>query len=206
MPRQNRVTPRGELIAVDARGTFMGNRGCLHDAAGRIRRAWQLKRWIICELEFKGRHRPVMQPGRYTELFFLDEATALAAGHRPCAECRRPAFRAFLAAWAAGRPGGDTPRTPALDEVLHRERTAPPWQAPLDTLPDGAFVALPGDPRPFLVLGGALLAWTPGGYTDHVARPPAAVEVLTPRSTVEALRAGYRPVLHPTAAHTVSAD
>ena len=206
MPRQNRVTPRGELIAVDARGTFMGNRGCLHDAAGRIRRAWQLKRWIICELEFKGRHRPVMQPGRYTELFFLDEATALAAGHRPCAECRRPAFLAFLAAWAAGRPGGDTPRVPALDEVLHRERTAPPWQAPLDTLPDGAFVALPGDPRPFLVLGGALLAWTPGGYTDRAARPPAAVEVLTPRSTVEALRAGYRPVLHPTAAHTVSAD
>ena len=205
MSRQNRVTPRGELIAVDARGTFMGNRGCLHDAAGRIRRAWQLKRWIICEPEFKGRHRPVMQPGRYTELFFLDEATALAAGHRPCAECRRPAFLAFLAAWAAGRPGGETPRTPALDEVLHRERTAPPWQAPLDTLPDGAFVALPGDPRPFLVLGGALLAWTPGGYTDHVARPPAAVEVLTPRSTVEALRAGYRPVLHPTATLTVSA-
>ncbi|MFL5386060.1 MAG: hypothetical protein ACJ8GN_26395 [Longimicrobiaceae bacterium] len=198
MPRQNRVTPRGELVAVDARGTFMGNRGCLHDAAGRIRRAWQLKRWIVCELEFKGRHRPVMQPGCYTELFFLDEATALAAGHRPCAECRRPAFRAFLAAWAAGGPGG-LPSAPALDEVLHRERTSPPWRAPLGTLPDGAFVALPGDPRPFLVLGDALLAWTPGGYTDRRARPSATVEVLTPRSTVEALRAGYRPVLHSSA-------
>jgi hypothetical protein len=202
MPRQNRVTPRGELIAVEARGTFMGNRGCLHDAAGRIRRAWQLKRWIICELEFKGRHRAVMQPGCYTELFFLDEPTALAAGHRPCAECRRPAFFAFLAAWAAGdssgSPGGPL-RATAVDEVLHRERTGPPWQAPLGTLPDGAFVALPGDPRPFLVLGGALLAWTPGGYTDRLPRSSATVEVLTPRSTVAALQAGYRPVFHPTA-------
>ena len=204
MPRQNRVTPRGELIAVEARGTFMGNRGCLHDATGSIRRAWQLKRWIVCELEFKGRYRRVMQPGHYTELFFLDEATALAAGHRPCAECRRPAYRAFLAAWAAGRPEGGPggPLTAAaIDEVLHRERTAPPWQAPLNTLPDGAFVALPGDPRPFLVLGGALLAWTPGGYVDRLARSPATVEVLTPRSTIEALRAGYRPVYHPTASH-----
>ncbi|HEX8696079.1 MAG TPA: hypothetical protein VF746_26925 [Longimicrobium sp.] len=199
------MTPRGELVAVDARGTFMGNRGCLHDAAGRIRREWQLKRWIVCELEFKGRRRPVMQPGCYTELFFLDEATALAAGHRPCAECRRPAFRAFLAAWAAGGAGGGpggTPSATAVDEVLHRERTAPPERAPLDALPDGAFVALPGDPRPFLVLGDALLTWTPGGYADRVARPPATVEVLTPRSTVEALRAGYRPVLHPTAGAT----
>jgi hypothetical protein len=202
MPRQNRVTPRGELVAVEARGTFMGNRGCLHDAAGRIRRAWQLKRWIVCELEFKGRHREVMQPGCYTELFFLDEATALAAGHRPCAECRRPAYLDFLAAWAAGnpqeRPDGPL-RATAVDEVLHRERTDPPWRAPLDTLPDGAFAALPGDPRPFLVLAGALLAWTPGGYTDRLARPRATVEVLTPRPTVAALRAGYRPAIHPTA-------
>jgi hypothetical protein len=202
MPRQNRVTPRGELIAVEARGTFMGNRGCLHDATGTIRRTWQLKRWIVCELEFKGRWRPVMHPGHYTELFFLDEAAALAAGHRPCAECRRPAYRAFLDAWAASRPGdgpGGPPTAVAVDEVLHRERTSPPWQAPLDTLPDGAFVALPGDPRPFLVLGDALLAWTPGGYTDRLARPRATVDVLTPRSTIEALRAAYRPVLHPTA-------
>ncbi|MFL5538808.1 MAG: hypothetical protein ACJ8J0_07425, partial [Longimicrobiaceae bacterium] len=156
----------------------------------------------------KGRHREVMQPGCYTELFFLDEATALAAGHRPCAECRRPAFLAFLAAWAAsnpdGRPEGPL-RATAVDEVLHRERTAPLWQAPLGTLPDGAFVALPGDPRPFLVLGGALLAWTPGGYADRLARPSATVEVLTPRSTVAALRAGYRPVLHPTATATEGA-
>ena len=199
MPRQNRVTPRGELIAVEARGTFMGNRGCLHDAAGSIRRPWQLKRWIICELEFKGRHRPVMQPGHYTELFFLDEATALAAGHRPCAECRRDAYRAFLAAWVTNRPSAGPLTAGAVDEVLHRERIAPPWQAPLDTLPDGAFVALPGDPRPFLVLGDTLMAWTPGGYTDRIARSLATVEVLTPRSTVEALRAGYRPVYHPTA-------
>ena len=201
-PRQNRVTPRGELVAVDARGTFMGNRGCLHDAAGRIRRDWQLKRWIVCVLEFKDRHRQVMQPGCYTELFFLDEATAFAAGHRPCAECRRPEYLAFLDAWvAAGCDGGlgDTLRAPAVDEVLHRERTGAREQAPLGTLPDGAFVALPGDPRPFLVLGDALLAWTPAGYTDRLARPSATVEVLTPRSNVAVLRAGYRPVLHPTA-------
>lgn len=197
MPYQNRVTPRGKLIAVEARGTFMGNRGCLHDATGSIRREWQLKRWIVCELDFKGRYRRVMQPGHYTELFFLDEATALAAGHRPCAECRRPAYRAFLDAWPAAGPL----TAGAVDEVLHQERTAPPWQAALDTLPDGAFIALPGDPRPFLVLGDALLAWTFKGYTDRLPRSADTVEMITPRSTVEALRAGYRPVFHSTAAH-----
>ena len=197
MAYQNRVTPRGKLIAVEARGTFMGNRGCLHDATGSIRREWQLKRWIVCELEFKGRYRPVMQPGHYTELFFLDEATALAAGHRPCAECRRPAYRAFLDAWPASGPL----TAGAVDEVLHQERAASPWQAPLDTLPDGAFIAFPGDSRPFLLLGDALLGWTFDGYTDRFPRSAATVEVLTPRSTVEALRAGYRPAYHPTATH-----
>src|SRR6202451_2054834 len=101
--RQNRVTPFGDLVATPERGTFMGNRGVLHDAEGRIKRVWQLKRWIVCVLEFRGRKRQVMTPGRYTELFFLDEATALAAGHRPCAECRRQRFNAFRDAW---KPGG----------------------------------------------------------------------------------------------------
>src|SRR5579884_3965447 len=95
MPRQNRVTPFGEIITTSERGTFMGNRGVLHDAEGRIGRAWQVKRWLVCVLEFRGRHRMVMTPGRYTELFFLDEATALAAGHRPCFECRRQRFLDF---------------------------------------------------------------------------------------------------------------
>src|ERR1700732_822885 len=106
MARQNRVTPAGDVIATPERGTFLGNRGVLHDDQGRIKRAWQLKRWIVCVLEFKGRRRAVMTPGRYTELFFLDEATALAAGHRPCAECRRERFNAFREAWLRGDPGG----------------------------------------------------------------------------------------------------
>jgi len=202
MPRQNRVTPSGELIAVPARGTFMGNRGCLHDADGRIRRAYDGRRWIICALEFKGRRLPLADRGRNTQLFFLDEATALAAGHRPCAECRRAAFRAFVQAWTAGNPGELSSSAPIddLDRVLHRQRLAPRLRAPLDALPDGAFVALEGDPRPYLVLGGALLPWTPQGYGTRRPRPSAVVEVLTPESTVNALRAGYRPALHPSAA------
>src|SRR5919204_6549006 len=105
MPRQNRVTPFGEIVATPERGTLMGNRGVLHDGEGRIRRPWQLRRWLVCVLDLKGRKRRVMTPGRYTELFFLDEATALAAGHRPCAECRRARFLAFCSAWGTANPG-----------------------------------------------------------------------------------------------------
>jgi hypothetical protein len=202
MPRRNRVTPRGALTDDDARGTFMGNRGCLHDAAGEVRRAHRGRRWIICALEFRGRRLPLAHPGRNTQLFFLDEATALAAGHRPCGECRRAAFRAFLDAWTAGNPAEAADgvlRVDSLDRVLHQQRTAPPGRAPLHALPDGAFVAVEGDPRPFLVLGGVLLAWTPRGYADRIPRFDGTVEVLTPRSTVNALRAGYRPMLHPSA-------
>src|SRR5688572_32956373 len=101
MPWRNRVTPLGDIVATPERGTLMGNRGCLHDGGGNVRRAWQVKRWLICVLEFRGRRRRVMTPGHYTELFFLDEATALAAGHRPCAECRRSRFDAFRRAWSA---------------------------------------------------------------------------------------------------------
>src|SRR4051812_39005821 len=104
MARQNRVTPFGEIVAVTDRGTLMGNRGVLHDASGRIRRPWQVKRWILCHLEFRGRRRVVMAPGRYTELFFVDEATGLAAGHRPCFECRRSSFHSFADAWTSGKP------------------------------------------------------------------------------------------------------
>jgi len=202
MPRQNRVTPSGELIAVPARGTFMGNRGCLHDAGGQIRRAHNGRRWIICALEFKGRRLPLADPGRNTQLFFLDEATALAAGHRPCGECRRDAFRAFVETWTAANPRALP--SPAsiddLDRVLHRQRLGPRLRAPLDALPDGAFVALADDPRPHLVLGGTLLPWAPEGYGARFHPPSAVVvEVLTPESIVDALRAGYRPTLHPSA-------
>src|SRR5262252_6911123 len=112
MPRQNRITPFGEIVAVPERGTMMGNRGALHDADGRIRRHWQVKRWLICRLEFNGRHRQVMAPDRYTELFFLDEATALAAGHRPCAECRHARFLDFCTAWGRAHPDGGTSDRP----------------------------------------------------------------------------------------------
>lgn len=202
MPRQNRVTPRNELIAVEARGTFTGNRGCLHDATGRIRRRWDGRRWITCELRFRERRARLMEPGLYTHLFFLDEATALAAGHRPCGECRRPAFNAFVAAWIAGNPHAAPEgrmRIDALDRVLHAERTGPHPRAPVGTLPDGTFAALEGDPRAFLVLGGALLPWAPGGYGTAIPRPSPEVEVLTPASIVNALRAGYRPVIHESA-------
>ena len=162
MPRQNRVTPFGEIVATTERGMFMGNRGVLHDAEGRIRRAWQLKRWIVCVLEFRGRKRTVMTPGRYTELFFLDEATALAAGHRPCAECRHARFVAFCNAWGQAHPDGGTSARPTAQEIddrLHAERVAPDrsrrsFVAALDGLPDGVFVAVPAwGGRAYLVRG-----------------------------------------------------
>ena len=149
MPLQNRVTPLGELIATPARGLVYGNRGCLHAANGEIRRPSATKRWIACRLEFRGWQRgPLMQPGRFTELFFLDDATAFAAGHRPCALCRRADYNNVLA--ITGHAGAD-----ALDAQLHVERSASPTPASLDELPDGAFVLRDGEP--WLVLGDLLL-------------------------------------------------
>ena len=207
MPRQNRVTPFGELIATTARGTLMGNRGCLHDADGRIRRSYVGKRWIICVLEFKGRRRRVMTPRRYTELFFLDEATALAAGHRPCAECQRSRYLEFCRHWAASSraaaPGGSL-SADDLDDALHAERVddeqrrrtyAERWLR----LPDGAMVA-DNEGRAYLVHEGRLLPWTPSGYGPARRSSPAvAVRVLTPRSVVAAIRQGYPVELHPSA-------
>ena len=172
VPRQNRVSPFGDLVATPERGTFMGNRGVLHDDEGRIRRAWQLKRWLVCVLEFRGRNRRVMTPGRYTELFFLDEATALAAGHRPCAECRHARFVAFCNAWGQAHPDGGTSARPTAQEIddrLHAERVAPDrsgrsFVAALDGLPDGVFVAVPASgEQAYLVWGNYLLAWSPAG-------------------------------------------
>jgi hypothetical protein len=209
VPRQNRVTPFGEIVAVPERGTVMGNRGVLHDADGRIRRAWQVKRWIICVLEFRGRHRQVMAPDRYTELFFLDEATALAAGHRPCFECRRKSFNAYADAWASGNlvsPGEGRPAADSIDDRLHAERvntggTKRTHAANLADLPDDVMVTLPGaSGAAYLVLGDSLLAWSPGGYAGRLARPVRGqVSVLTPESTVAAIRAGYQPGVHPSA-------
>jgi hypothetical protein len=201
VPRQNRVTPYGELIAVPDRGLFWGNRGALLDQHGNVARYSRGKAWLICVLEFKGRRRRVWTPGRLTELFFLDEATALAAGHRPCGECRAQSYRAFKAAWAWSFPA-DPRRAPAIDARLHADRLAAPgrkrtYVARLDRLPVGTMVEWAG--KPWLVNSG-LHAWTPGGYGE-IRRPPGSTEVtvLTPRSTVAVLAAGYRAALHPSA-------
>jgi hypothetical protein len=209
MPRQNRVTPFGDILATPERGAFMGNRGLLHDAQGQIRRKWQVKRWIVCVLEFKGRKRQVMTPGYYTELFFLDEATALAAGHRPCAECRRERFNAYRTAWRSIHPGASGSALPTADEIdnrLHAERVAPDrcqrsFMAALDELPDGVFVTVAAwGEQAYLVWGDRLLAWSPGGYGEGRRRPKGEeVRVLTPASTVGVIRAGYVPEIHPSA-------
>jgi hypothetical protein len=197
MPLQNRVTPLGELVADPARGLVYGNRGCLHDETGRIRSRYNGKRWIACRLEFRGwLRRPLLQPGRFTELFFLDEATAFAAGHRPCALCRREDYVRFGELWRErhpGRRGAD-----AIDAQLHEERVDPRTRAhrlhqvPIDELPDGAFVLV--DDEPWLVLGAELLRWTPAGYAERSERPAGGAAVLaTPPSLVAVLGAGWTP-------------
>jgi len=197
VPLQNRVTPLGGLVAHPARGLVYGNRGCLHDASSRIVRRWATRRWIGCRLEFKGWHRKaLMQPGKFTELFFLDEATAFAAGHRPCALCRREDYNRFLE--LTGADGADE-----IDLRLHAERLDGNGRrlhrASVTELPDGAFV-LRSD-EPWLVLGGELLRWTPAGYTDRRAAEGTA-EAITPPTLMQVLRSNWEPavpLLHPTA-------
>ena len=201
MPLQNRVTPLGELVADPARGLVYGNRGCLHDDAGRIRRHHNGKRWIACRLEFRGwRRGPLLQPGRFTELFFLDEATAFAAGHRPCALCRREDYTRFKEIWRTLHPG--QVGADAIDAQLHAERLAPHREVALDELPDGVFVLDEGTPR--LVLGTRLPAWSPAGYAAPIPRPTeTTATVITPPSLVAVLRAGWEqravPLVHPSA-------
>jgi hypothetical protein len=209
MPRQNRVTPFGDIIVTPERGTFLGNRGLLHDAEGHVRRAWQVRRWIVCVLEFRGRKRTVMTPNRYTELFFLDEATALTAGHRPCAECRQARFLDFCHAWKLGGPGNGSPKRPTADEIdrrLHAERVTSnrskrTFTAALDELPDGVLVTVEASGgQAYLVWGDGLLPWSPGGYGGARPRPRGvSAAVLTPPSTVAAIRAGYAPEVHASA-------
>lgn len=205
MPLQNRVTLFGDIVANPARGTLMGNRGRLHDAERRLGTArWRARAWVTCHLRFRGRHRQVMAPGRYTELFFLDEATALAAGHRPCGECRRADYKRFLDCF---RRGNRLPQAPLreLDALLHADRVDRTtrrqrrYRANLDALPDGTAILAPWDSASGCVVwGDRLLPWSLSGY--GAARPrPAGIEVtvLTPRATVAALAAGYRPALYP---------
>jgi hypothetical protein len=200
MALQNRVTPFGDIVAVAERGMFTGNRGIIHDPSTRtlLRRRWTSKAWLVCLCEFRGRRREVMARRSWTELFFLDEATALAAGHRPCFFCRRGDAEAFRAAW----PGGASPRAAEMDAVLHDERQMRgarrihPLPGPVCDLPDGAMIAADG--QAFAVAGGRAFLWSHAGYRE-VATPVAA-GLLTPPSTLAAIRAGYHPVLHPSLA------
>jgi hypothetical protein len=204
MPLRNRVTPSGDLIAVPARGALMGNRGRLHDGMRRIvrRQVSSYRAWVTCRLAFKGRRRTVMAPSRYTELFGLDEVTALASGHRPCGECRRDDYRRFKAAWVRGNPQHDLADDVTIDPIdreLHRDRLTPDglqrtFVADLASLPDGVFVARGSPGIPLLIWCGALWPWSPEGYRRPEAKPEAGVvTVLTPRSTVRAIAAGYTP-------------
>jgi hypothetical protein len=203
MPLQNRVNPFGELFATPARGALFGNRGGrFHtDAKTLTARRWASRQWICCVLDFKGRQRDVW--GRfYTELFFLDEPTALAAGHRPCFECRRKDAEAFAEVWRKARRLRTRPYADAMDEVLHRERlhgrAKRTHRRNIDALPDGAFVVLDGEA--FAVRGRALMHWTPQGYdARRKRRRGITVDVLTPPAILAVLSAGYRPRWHPSA-------
>lgn len=211
MTLQNRIDPFGRIHATPEHGMLMGNRGgCMHTVDQKLTgRPWVNARWIACRLDYKGWHREVMQPGQYTELFFLDEAVAFAAGHRPCMLCRREDARRFAQAWTeANQPGVALESINVLDRALHAERVDPAtWRqlnarAVLGGLPDGAFVTLDAEPgAALLVWGGALWRWSFAGYeraTGAAIRfAGAEVTLLTPPSVVEAFRAGYRPAVHP---------
>jgi hypothetical protein len=196
MPLQNRVDPFGTIFRSPARGTFMGNRGgAIHNHRREIVRAFKSQRWITCLLEFKGRRRSVMSPGLYTELFFLDEAVSLAAGHRPCAECRRERFHAFRNALRAGS-------APGIDAELHRARISGraekvTYQAEPRSLPNGSFIAI--EQSAYLIWNNALMLWTPERYTTRRPVPEGLVTVLTPEPIVRCLREGYKPEVHESA-------
>ena len=204
MPLQNRVTPFGEIVAVAERGMFTGNRGIIHDPETRtlLKRRWASRAWLICVCDYKGVRRQVMGRKSWTELFFMDEATALAAGHRPCFECRRTDANAFRSAWSEGGVAGPLPKAGGMDTVLHQERLngrakrIHPLDSHVPDLPNGAMVA--GPDGAYVVAGGKALRWTPAGYVAE-PRVREVLGLLTPPSTLRALRAGYRPVLHPSA-------
>jgi hypothetical protein len=196
---QNRVDPFGKIFRTPARGTFMGNRGgALHTPEREIVRSFKSRRWIACVLEFRGRRRVVMTPGRYTELFFLDEAVAFAAGHRPCAECRRARYNDFKNAWHTRNASADE-----IDLELHparidKRKGKVTYSEKLGRLPNGCFVEIEGSA--WLVWDGALLQWTPEGYARKISRPSEAmVTVLTPGPIVECFRRGYQPEIHESA-------
>lgn len=197
---QNRVAPNGDIIKTEARGSWMGNRGQLHDDGKNILRPFKLKAWLTCLLQFNGRKRQVMAPNRYTELFFLDEATAFSAGHRPCFECRRQAYNRFKAAWLKGNPqfGFDEKVSiRKIDDILHQERIDKhghkvSHEANINSLPDGTFVLF--QDQPYLLAKHQLFPWSPSGYQKGIPLPGIEkVKVLTPPSIVNTFIAGYQP-------------
>jgi|HubBroStandDraft_6_1064221.scaffolds.fasta_scaffold278412_3 hypothetical protein len=199
VPLQNRVDPYGTIFRSPARGTFMGNRGgALHNDRQEVVRPFKNQRWIACVLEFRGRHRSVMSPGRYTELFFLDEAVAFAAGHRPCAECRWERFNAFKHAWKSPDASASE-----IDKELHQSRVEGrarkrTYQAALNALPNGTFAEIDGSAH--LVWDDSILLWAPERYTAKQPRPAhLTVTVLTPEPIVRCFRQGYEPEMHDSA-------
>ena len=203
MPLQNRVTPTGDIIATPHRGLFAGNRGIIHDPATRtlLKKRWSSPAWLTCVCEFRGRRREVMATHSWTELFFLDEATALAAGHRPCFYCRRDDANRFRAAWEKGNRVRDV-RMHDIDTVLHHERLDHGKKrlhallVPLEQLPDGAM--LQQGEESFLLMQGGVLLWSTAGYVEG-ARELDDAQLLTPPSTLRAMSAGYEVTLHPSA-------
>jgi hypothetical protein len=203
MPLQNRVTPSGDIIAAPHRGLFTGNRGIIHDPATKtlLGKRWASPAWLVCLCEFRGRRRQVMGGRSWTELFFLDEATAFAAGHRPCFYCRRDDANRFRAAWQKGNGVADV-LARDIDAVLHRERLAKgkkrlhPLPVRMKALPDGAMVE--AGAAYFLIVQGRALQWSMAGYREAGDVTENAM-LLTPPSTLRAIGAGYRPVLHPSA-------
>jgi hypothetical protein len=203
MPLQNRVTPTGDIIATAHRGMFTGNRGIIHDPATKtlLKKRWSSPAWITCVCEFRGWRRKVMGGRSWTELFFLDEATAFAAGHRPCFFCRRDDANRFRAAWEAGN-GVKSILAREIDAVLHGERLERgrkrlhPLPVPVERLPDGAMVQR-GE-ESFLIVQGRALQWSMAGYSETETAIENAM-LLTPPSMLRAMDAGYQPVLHPSA-------
>jgi hypothetical protein len=197
---QNRVDPLGNFIKTTARGVWMGNRGVIHNEQKEITHPFKHKAWITCVLDFKGRHRMVMTPNRWTELFFLDEATAFAAGHRPCFECRREDAKKFKASWIEGNPGYNFTMSTSInriDEIIHRERIDDQKKKVLhqrhsSSLPEGTFILLNQDP--YVTINGQLVRWTPFGYEERCDIPTkTSLDVITPVSIVNAFLVGYKP-------------
>lgn len=207
MPLQNRVNPFGEIITSTSRGTWMGNRGVLHKNK-KIVTPFKLLNWITCVLQYHGIRRNVMTDGRYTELFFLDEATSFSAGHRPCAECRRIDYTRFKKLWLeANQDHYELPdqTMKSIDKINHTERMDASgkkkfYTARLSSLPDGSFVQPEAGPDVYLTIKGKLLRWTEFGYDAVITLPPeTTVKVLTPKSYVRTFEKGYVPHIHDSA-------